>query len=159
VVPYAPDENFAEQVGSNFKSGTGIEGTGKFGKGGHGKTSNCEFRIANLCELELKFELRNSQFEIPLRSLGLTAHLLLNLPVREKILVAAPGTFPGSLDRVSALLMEHFHNQVTVQTHGRMTKDLVSLGGFGHNCHRKPPVGWAPHPQTSAFTRSQTNNL
>ena len=98
--------------------------------------SNCEFRIANLREPELKFELRNSQFEIPLRGLGLTAHLLLNLPMREKILVTAPWTFPGSLDRVSAPLMEHFHDQVTVQTHGRMTKYLVSLGGFCHNCHK-----------------------
>jgi hypothetical protein len=84
-----------------------------------------------------KSEIRNPKSEILLlRSLGLTAYLLLNLPMREKILVTAPGTFPGSLDWVSALQMEHFHNQVTVQTHGRMTKDLVSLGGFGHNCHR-----------------------
>ena len=83
-----------------------------------------------------KSQIRNPNSEIFLRGLGLAAHLLLNLPMREKILVPAPWTFPGPLDRVCAPLMEHFHDQVTVQTHGRMTKYLVSLGGFGHYCHK-----------------------
>src|SRR5205823_6687618 len=72
---------------------------------------------------------------------GLTPNLLLDLPVRKQIFVAATRTVPSTLYRVGAALVEHLHDQVTMQTHCRMTIDLFAcLCGFGycgfrHDCH------------------------
>src|SRR6266446_1965068 len=69
----------------------------------------------------------------------LAAYLLLDLPVGEEVLVAASRALPGSLHRIRTPLVEHLHNQVTVQTHGRMTVDHFRLCRFSHNCQWKPP--------------------
>src|SRR5437588_1420900 len=64
---------------------------------------------------------------------GLSANLFFDLPVRKQIFVAATRTVPSTLYRVGAALVEHLHDQVTMQTHCRMTVDLFAcLCGFGY---------------------------
>ncbi len=68
--------------------------------------------------------------------------------------MAATRTFPGSFDWIGAALVGHLHDQVTMQTHGRMTIDPFCFCGFGHDCHFQPPVLVAeirPIFQTSAL--------
>ncbi len=60
--------------------------------------------------------------------------------MRKKVFVAATRTFPGSFDWIGAALVGHLHDQVTMQTHGRMTIDPFCFCGFGHDCHFQPPV-------------------
>jgi len=56
--------------------------------------------------------------------------------MRKKILVAATRTVPSTLYRVGAALVEHLHDQVTMQTHGRMTIDpFAYFCGFRHDSH------------------------
>src|SRR5437588_4172971 len=72
---------------------------------------------------------------------GLSANLFFDLPVRKQIFVAATRTVPGTLYRVGAALVEHLHDQVTMQTHGRMTIDPFCFccgfgrGSLGYNWH------------------------
>ena len=98
---------------------------------------------------------------LPLCGFGLPTDLLLDLPVGEQILVAATRTLPGTLDRVGAALMKHFHDEVTMETHGRVTENHFSLCRFGYNCHIKPPVrvrGSIPQTAAHRFANYSTYN-
>jgi hypothetical protein len=70
-----------------------------------------------------------------LRGFWLSADLLFNLPMREQILMAASRTLPVPFNWIGTALVEHLHNEVTMQAHGRMAKHPFSFCGFRHNCH------------------------
>ena len=92
-----------------------------------------------------------------LRGFALPTDLLFDLPVGKQILMAATRTLPRTLYGVGAALVKHLHDEVTMETHGRMTQNQFSLCRLGDNCHIQPPVRFkAPYPQTSAFASSQT---
>src|SRR5438067_13302357 len=65
-----------------------------------------------------------------LRGFGFPTDLLFDLPVRKQILVAASRTLPGPFYRIRAAFMEHLYDQVTMQTHRRMTKYQFCFCGF-----------------------------
>src|SRR5688572_17664805 len=54
----------------------------------------------------------------------------------EEIFVGTSRTVPRTLHRIGATLVEHLHDQMTMQAHGWMTVNHVScLCGFRCNCH------------------------
>jgi len=90
---------------------------------------------------------------------GFSPNLFLDLPVRKQIFVTATRTFPRSFYRIGAALVEHFHNQVTMQTHGRMTIHPLRFCGFRHDSHYATSCSnRGPHPifQTSTFAFAKT---
>jgi hypothetical protein len=70
-----------------------------------------------------------------LRGFRFPTDLLFDLPVREQIFMAASRTFPVSFDWIGTAFVEHLHNEVTMQTHGRMTEHPFPFCGFRHNWH------------------------
>src|SRR2546425_5577219 len=68
-------------------------------------------------------------------------YLFLNFPVGEQILMATPWALPGSLYGIGAPLVEHLHDQVAMQTHGRMAVDHIGLCGLCHDWHEYLLIG------------------
>src|SRR5437867_9307169 len=66
---------------------------------------------------------------------GFPTDLFFDFPVREQILMAAPRALPRTFHRIGAAFVEHFHDEMAMQTHGRMTVDPFCFCGFGHYCH------------------------
>ncbi len=62
-----------------------------------------------------------------LRRFRFAPGLLLDLPVREQILVAAPGALPGTLHGICTALMEHFDDEVAMQAHRRVAVNPLRL--------------------------------
>jgi hypothetical protein len=75
-----------------------------------------------------------------LSGFGLPTDLLLDLPVGEQILMAASRTLPGTFDGIGTTLVKHLHDEVAMETHGRVTQDHFSLSRLSCNCHIIPPV-------------------
>src|SRR5207249_11271776 len=93
-----------------------------------------EFRIANcrIANLLCLSKFANSKFATRnlLCGFRLPTDLLFDLPVGEQVLVAASWALPRPLHTVGAPLIEHLHDQVTMQTHRRMTVDDLAFSGF-----------------------------
>src|SRR5437016_3095359 len=70
-----------------------------------------------------------------LRSFGFTANLLLDFPMRERILVTATGAMPSALDWIGSSLVKHFDDQMTMKTHRRMAEDRFFLMRLVNDCH------------------------
>jgi hypothetical protein len=70
-----------------------------------------------------------------LGSFVFAANLLLNLPVRERVLMSATWTLPGAFDRIGAAFMKHFDYQVAMQTHCRMAMHQFFLWSFTRYSH------------------------
>src|SRR2546428_408630 len=88
---------------------------------------------------------------------GFPTDLFFDFPVREQIFMAAPRALPRTFHRIGATFVEHFDDEMAMQTHGRMTIDPFCFCGFGHYCHINLlfKVLAPPLFQTSAFALSK----
>src|SRR5206468_512220 len=70
-----------------------------------------------------------------LRGFRLPTDLLLNLPVREQIFMAATRALPRTLYGVGATLVKHLDDQVAMKTHRWMTQNQFAFCRLRNNCH------------------------
>ena len=97
----------------------------------------------------------------------LTSRLLLNLPVREEVLVTASRTLPESLHGIGSAFVRHLDDKMTMKAHRRVAVNLVTLSGLIndfihdliHDWHKNPlfKLGVSSRSQRAPGSLGQTD--